>query len=225
MLKVTGEVPENKQCWIQEYDFPTLMSRTYDTPANQAVGKILLFKNRALPHIDFAREMIKGASHEEIEAKLRGSRLMELQAFLEEKGRFENRLTIGSGKNRLGLPCTQIHFSRTEQENKNAQSRLDLMEQVIVNMGYKVVKKNVDDPGGHHTTGTCRMGKTPEEGVTDENLRVHGTENLYVCSNAAFPTGSAVNPTLTLTALAFRLADHLDPAETQLKQLQSDYEP
>jgi choline dehydrogenase-like flavoprotein len=53
------------------------------------------------------------------------------------------------------------------------------------------------------------MGATPEEGVTDANLRVHGTDNLYVCSNAVFPTGSAVNPTLTLTAVSLRLADHL----------------
>ena len=220
MLKVTGTTPENKRCWIQEYDFPTLMSRTHDTEKDQQVGKILLFKNRALPNLDYAAEMINGASHQEIEDKLHGTRVMELQAFLEEKGRFENRLTIGPGKNRLGLPCTQINFNRTETEIKNARSRLDLMENVIKQMGYKVVKKNVDNPGGHHTTGTCRMGTTPEEGVTDANLRVHGTENLYVCSNAAFPTGSAVNPTLTLTALSFRLADHLNPAPTKLAQLQ-----
>ena len=35
-------------------------------------------------------------------------------------------------------------------------------------------------------------------------------ENLYVLSNAVFPSVGAVNPTLTLVALAFRLADHLD---------------
>jgi choline dehydrogenase-like flavoprotein len=54
------------------------------------------------------------------------------------------------------------------------------------------------------------MGKGPEDGVVDENLRVHGTDNLYVCSNAVFPTGSAVNPTLTLTAMSMRLGDHLN---------------
>jgi choline dehydrogenase-like flavoprotein len=48
------------------------------------------------------------------------------------------------------------------------------------------------------------------DGVVDENLRVHGTENLYVCSNAVFPTGSAVNPTLALTAMSMRLGDHLN---------------
>jgi len=53
------------------------------------------------------------------------------------------------------------------------------------------------------------MGRTEKDGVTDKDMRVHGTDNLYVCSNAAFPSGAAVNPTLTLTAMSFRLADHL----------------
>jgi choline dehydrogenase-like flavoprotein len=53
------------------------------------------------------------------------------------------------------------------------------------------------------------MGLTPDEGVTDANMLVFGTKNLYVCSNAVFPTCAAVNPTLTLTAMSMRLGDHL----------------
>ena len=85
------------------------------------------------------------------------------------------------------------------------------MSKVVKDMGYKLIKDKVEiqDPGGHHATGTCRMGETENDGVTDRDMRVHGTDNLYVCSNAAFPTGAAVNPTLTLTAMAYRLADHL----------------
>ena len=53
------------------------------------------------------------------------------------------------------------------------------------------------------------MAETPEEGVTDKHMKVFGTDNLYVCSNAAFPSCAAVNPTLTLTAMSMRLGDHL----------------
>ena len=53
------------------------------------------------------------------------------------------------------------------------------------------------------------MAATPEEGVTDSDMQVFGTDNLYVCSNAVFPTCAAVNPTLTLTAMSMRLGDHL----------------
>ena len=46
-------------------------------------------------------------------------------------------------------------------------------------------------------------------GVVDENCRVHIVANLYVAGSSVFPTGSANNPTLTIVALALRLADHL----------------
>jgi choline dehydrogenase-like flavoprotein len=65
------------------------------------------------------------------------------------------------------------------------------------------------DPDGAHAAGTCRMSKSETDGVVDTNLQVHGTHNLYVCSNAVFPSIAAANPTLTLSALAIRLADHI----------------
>lgn len=209
ILRVRGKLNRNPERWFQEYDFPTLMSRSWDTEQAQPHNKIFLFKNRKLPHLDLAGLMILGKTRDEIDEQLTGSRLTELQAFMEEKGRFENRLTLGRGYTRFGLPRMRVDFTRPEQTTKNGVAWLDKMEQVVLDMGYEVIEKEIDDPGGHHTTGTCRMAHSPEEGVTDENLRVHGTDNLYICSNAVFPSGSAVNPTLTLAALAFRLSKHL----------------
>ncbi len=209
ILGVRGHKPQNEECWIQEFDFPTLMSRTYDTPEYQQHGKLFIFKNRKLPNLDFAELMISGNSKNKIEARLRGPRQTELQAFLEEKGRRDNRLTIAPGKTRWGLPKTDVHFDRTASDLADANSRLALMERVIKTIGYTIDYSQVDQPGGYHSSGTCRMATEANEGVTDANLRVHGTENLYVCSNAVFPSASAVNPTLTLTALAMRLSEHL----------------
>jgi choline dehydrogenase-like flavoprotein len=225
MLKVKGRYPENKERWFQEYDFPTLMSRSYDTPERQKIGKIFLFKNRVLPNVDIASLMIAGKTPEEIDTIMSGPMEMELQAFMEEKGKFENRLQIAPGTDRFGLPLTTINFNRTETENANAKENLKLMEQVILKMGYEIVYSQVEDPGAHHTTGTCRMAKTAEDGVTDEQLKVHDIKNLYLCSNGVFPTGSAVNPTLTLTALSMRLSDHLILAQTKNKTIINDYHP
>ena len=60
--------------------------------------------------------------------------------------------------------------------------------------------------------GTTRMHRDPVLGVVDENARVHGTTNLFVAGSSVFPAGGLVNPTLTLVALALRLADHIDRA-------------
>lgn len=209
-LVVTGEHAHNDEQWFQEFDFPTLMSRSYDTPDLQKDGgKIFIFKDRTQPNIDIAELMISGKSREAVDAVVKGPRQQELQAFMDDRGRFENRVSIARGVNRFGLPQTQVDFSRPPEFAPLIERRLDLMQKVILEMGYTVKKRMIRTQSGHHMTSTCRMARTPEQGVVDENLKVHGTDNLYVCSNAVFPTGSAVNPTLTLTAMSFRLGDHL----------------
>jgi choline dehydrogenase-like flavoprotein len=66
-----------------------------------------------------------------------------------------------------------------------------------------------DLSGGYHHMGTTRMAARPEEGVVNSDCRVHGVDNLYVAGSSVFPTGGFANPTLTLVALAVRLAEHL----------------
>jgi len=60
-----------------------------------------------------------------------------------------------------------------------------------------------------HHIGTTRMHPDPKQGVVDQNCRVHGISNLHVAGSSVFPTSGHANPTLTIVALALRLADHL----------------
>ena len=62
--------------------------------------------------------------------------------------------------------------------------------------------------GGHHV-GTTRMGLDRRSSVVDGDCRVHGVRNLFIASSAVFPTSSQANPTLTIIALALRLAEHI----------------
>jgi choline dehydrogenase-like flavoprotein len=63
--------------------------------------------------------------------------------------------------------------------------------------------------GVAHEVGTLRMGEDPNASVVDTDLKFHGYDNLYACDLSVFPTSPAANPTLTLAALAIRLAEHL----------------
>jgi choline dehydrogenase-like flavoprotein len=60
-----------------------------------------------------------------------------------------------------------------------------------------------------HEAGPLWMGRSPADSVTDLTGRLHGVDNLYVATAAAFPTEGSWNPTLTMVAMAQRLARHL----------------
>lgn len=59
---------------------------------------------------------------------------------------------------------------------------------------------------GIHQCGTTRIADTPQQGVVDRDLRVHGTRNVFVCSSSVFPTSGQANPTFLLGMFAVRLA-------------------
>jgi choline dehydrogenase-like flavoprotein len=60
-----------------------------------------------------------------------------------------------------------------------------------------------------HPMGTARADARPAHGVVDADLRVHGTDNLYVADGSVVPSSIGVNPQITIMALASRLAFHL----------------
>ncbi len=60
-----------------------------------------------------------------------------------------------------------------------------------------------------HVQGSCRMGDDPERSAVDRNGQVHGVPGLYVGDGSLVPRTLSVNPSLTIMALATRLADHL----------------
>ncbi len=80
----------------------------------------------------------------------------------------------------------------------------------------------IDDPeiwsrtvaSAAHHLGTARMADHPSRGVIDAKLQVFGVSNLFVCDASVFPTAGSVNPSLTITALALRLGEHLLASNT-----------
>jgi choline dehydrogenase-like flavoprotein len=211
LFSVEGTRDKNPKRWFQEYDFPTLMSRSWDTPERQREGKVFVFNNRALPKLEFENLMIQGKTRDEIDRIAGGPSRAGLSAFIEEFGDPENRLTLAPGTGKLGLPRTSVRFSRRDPSRFMATvaATQDKLFASLEPLGYRRDPSRVENPRGDHASGTCRMGRSPDASVTDENLAVHGVENLFLCSNAVLPNPAAVNPTLTLASLALRLGTHL----------------
>jgi choline dehydrogenase-like flavoprotein len=61
----------------------------------------------------------------------------------------------------------------------------------------------------YHQAGGTNMADSEQEGVVDKNLRVFGTENLYVAGAGVFPTTSNANTTFTALTFTTRLVEHL----------------
>jgi choline dehydrogenase-like flavoprotein len=61
-----------------------------------------------------------------------------------------------------------------------------------------------------HVQGSCRMGDDPGRSVVDRNGESHDVKRLFVGDASLVPRTLSVNPSLTIMALATRLADHLD---------------
>jgi choline dehydrogenase-like flavoprotein len=206
----TGSMPANPLKLQPEMNFPTLMSRYFDSPAEQGAGKYLLVNPPDTVPINLAARMQAGYRREEIDAYLTGPTKVQLHGMVEVFGRFNNRVTNLSQRNHIGLQETSVDYSA----DNDFLGRMALIKSEVQKI-YKAMGGELKDDASiswraDHAASTCRISTDPSDGVVDADLRVHGFDNLYVCSNAVFPAIGSVNPTLTLTALAFRLGDHLN---------------
>ncbi len=61
-----------------------------------------------------------------------------------------------------------------------------------------------------HVQGSARMGDDPAVSVVDRNGESHEVKRLFVGDGSLVPRTMSVNPSLTIMALATRLAEHLD---------------
>jgi choline dehydrogenase-like flavoprotein len=121
-----------------------------------------------------------------------------------------NEIRLAAGKTRFGMPRTEFVFQPSSTDASARERHLLHLEAIFKAMGADRIELIHDAPSaGTHMGSSCRMARDEKEGVTTPDLGVHGIDNLYLCSNAVFPNIGAVNPTLTLAALALRLADHL----------------
>ena len=136
-----------------------------------------------------------------------------------------NRITLLDETDRQGLKRVNVHWS-VSTEDVDATHRAFLLLRAELQRGSlcrlefeeSALREAIgrSPPLGHHM-GTTRMAVTPRAGVVDTNCALFESPNLFVASSATFCTVSHANPTLTIVALALRLADHikrqLTPAE------------
>jgi choline dehydrogenase-like flavoprotein len=122
----------------------------------------------------------------------------------------ENRVQLDwLRRDRWGRRRAVLTSKRTEVDDRTLARVRELQDELVALVYPRGRKGLVETTTWYHPAGGCRMGRDEETGVVDSDCLVFGTCNLYVCGASTFTTSGAGNPTLTVVAMALRLANCL----------------
>lgn len=141
-----------------------------------------------------------------------------LTLVLEQLPDASNRVTtVPRSVDGAGLPRVALDWRMRDRDVENLDATVREMGRAITQSGLgrlRVVPEIGDSYTEQvaiacHHLGTARMASSVGSGVVDADLRMFEASNVSLVGGAVFPTGGYANPTLTIVALALRLADRL----------------
>lgn len=129
----------------------------------------------------------------------------------------ENRVTLSTTQHDAdGLPAAKIDYRLCANDRRQMDFGLARAVDIAKAANAWDVKvndyTNRDGRGSipaFHLMGTCRMGTDARDSVVDPWHRTWDVPNLFIMDGSVLPTGGAVNPTATISAVVMRAAAHL----------------
>lgn len=129
----------------------------------------------------------------------------------------DSRIMLSRERDSLGLNRAQLDWRLSPIDKYTIQRAQQIIAEEFERsgLGKLQIELTSDDAswqavkGSYHHIGTTRMSLNPRLGVVNEHCQLHGISNLYIAGSSVFPTSGLSNPTLTIVALAIRLADHI----------------
>lgn len=144
-----------------------------------------------------------------------------LGVMTEQEPNPRSRVTLGEERDALGMRRSVLDWRLTELDRHSLATLIEAAAGEFSRLGLGTIDaasfampedlSRMDEVffDCNHHMGTTRMHDDPRRGVVDADCRVHGVENLFIAGSSVFPTGGSSNPTLTIIALALRLADRI----------------
>jgi choline dehydrogenase-like flavoprotein len=131
----------------------------------------------------------------------------------------DSRVTLIDERDALGMPRAALDWRIAPDDYVKVHRAMVIVARELAAAGLARVWIPGDgsrfvgnvSPGGHHM-GTTRMGTDPAASVVDATCCTHQVRNLYIAGSSVFTTCGDSNPTLTIVALAHRLAATLKAA-------------
>ena len=182
---------------------PSEMMQTHNEILN---GSLALGLNKVVPIKDST-----GAPMKDLVGRI-------MLARTEQAPNPDSRVVLSNQRDALGLNRVRLNWNLMDLDRRSIEVLVAAFaaEMGRLNIGRVRLRewltaRSSEFPTsfGHHHMGTTRMSDNPTTGVVDRNCQLHGVNNLYVAGSSVFATSGYANPTLTIVALALRLADHL----------------
>ena len=165
-----------------------------------------------LPYVVQNSESNKDSLSKDIKSDdLAKGKILQFSILCEQEPLRENRFELTNKEtDEFGDPLPMLWYKPSDFDKRTYQHAITNMQQFLEkSQSLKAAQKIDVHLGRHHLMGTTKMAQKDKDGVVDKNLKVFGSNNLYILGGSVFPSGGAANPTLTIVALAIRLAKHL----------------
>lgn len=124
-----------------------------------------------------------------------------------------NRVELSNRTDRFGNRLPRLVLDWTPEDQTQFDRLRDVVRESLRTRGIgwlQFESGSRPDLSAHHHAGTTRMAADREDGVVDPEGRLFQSERVFVAGASVFPTAGFANPTLTIVAMAIRLARHID---------------
>jgi choline dehydrogenase-like flavoprotein len=152
-----------------------------------------------------------GSSHKTLMRKTFG-RIAGMSAVGEMLPDPRNRIELDpSEKDAYGMPLPRMTVIPRDNDKIMLKAMRAKITQIYEAAGALRILGVDHEPGsGGHNAGSCRMGKDPSKSVLNGYCQTHDVPNLFVVDASTFTTIGTANPSLTIHALACRVAEYID---------------
>lgn len=141
-------------------------------------------------------------------------RMINLFGIAEHSPDENNRVTLSDKKDKQGMPKAIVSSDYIDRDKRTLREMINKLVLLADATGPAKIMNlfsTYSNPNTTHMAGTCMMGNDPEQSVVDANGKVHGVKNLYIADASILPgQGMGDSPSLTIQALALRIADRME---------------
>lgn len=152
--------------------------------------------------------------------------VVDIGGFAAMDPQYTNSVTLADTIDEFGIRKAQTHLSMTTADRIRERNMCLKIRDVVDELGGDYITEEFPSEGrapqyidesrkieamapgrSYHESGTLRMGLSEADSACDIGGTLHGTENIHVADGSLFPCVGVANPILTVSALAYWVAD------------------